>query len=102
MLDFFNNVHPVIKLTNEKEKDNRIAFLDVLFSRRIDCSMKRNIFRKNRWTGQYTHFQSFTALQYKINLVNCLRHGIKPIYSEDSVDSEIDIPKNTLRKNGHL
>ena len=101
MLDFFNNVRPAIQFTSEEEKDNSIAFLDVLLSRRRDGSIKRNIFRKNTWTGQYTHFQSFTPLQYKINLVKCLSHRIKLLCSEDTVESEIDILKNTLRRNGY-
>ncbi|CAH8598674.1 unnamed protein product [Schistosoma haematobium] len=101
MLDAFNNVHPAIKLTSEEEKDNSITFLDVRLSRRIDGSIKRNMFRKCTWTGQYTHFQSFTPLQYKINLVKCLNHRIKLLCSEDSVEEEIVILKNTLRNNGY-
>nr|CAH8867354.1 unnamed protein product [Trichobilharzia regenti] len=51
----FNEVHSAMKFTCEEESQDRIAFLDVLLTRKPDGSIKRNLHRKSTWTEQYTH-----------------------------------------------
>lgn len=97
----FTNVHPVIKFTREEENDNRIAFLHVLLTRRIDGSMKWDVFPKNTWMGHYTYFYRFTPFQHKINLAKCLNRRIKRLCSENSIDNGIVKLKYILRDNGN-
>ncbi|CAH8682281.1 unnamed protein product [Schistosoma rodhaini] len=100
-LQLFNTTHPSIKFTCEEENGGRIAFLDVLLTRRKDDSLKRNINRKTSWTGQYTNFLSFVPLQYKRNLIKTLHYRIKTICSEDTVEEETKALYMTLRENGY-
>lgn len=90
LLNSLDDVHPAIKFTIEEENDNSIAFRDVLISRMIDGLIKGNVFIENRWKGQYTHYHSFTPLQYKID-------RIKLLCSENCVDYETDNLKSTFR-----
>ncbi|CAH8629860.1 unnamed protein product [Schistosoma rodhaini] len=97
----FNEVHPAIQFTSEEESDGRLAFLDVLLTKRSDGSLRRNMNRKSTWTGQYTHFLSFVPLQYKRNLIKTLSYRIRTICSADVVDNELNTLHNALRENGY-
>ncbi len=87
--------------TSEEESDGRLAFLDVLLTKRSDGSLRRNMNRKSTWTGQYTHFLSFVPLQYKRNLIKTLSYRIRTICSADVVDNELNTLHNALRENGY-
>ena len=97
----FNEVHPPIQFTSEEESDGQIVFLDVLLTKRADGSLKRNLNRKNTWTGQYTHFLIIVPLQYKRNLIQTLSYRIRTICSVDIVQDELSTLHNTLRENGY-
>ncbi|CAH8861667.1 unnamed protein product [Trichobilharzia szidati] len=56
ILNKFNDVHPGINLTIEKENDSSISFLDVLMARKEDGTIRRSVYRRNTSTSQYTHF----------------------------------------------
>ncbi|CAH8831387.1 unnamed protein product [Trichobilharzia szidati] len=47
ILKVFNNSHPAIQFTLEKETEGKIYFLDVLLTRTTDGSLKRSIYRKS-------------------------------------------------------
>ncbi|CAH8865615.1 unnamed protein product [Trichobilharzia szidati] len=97
----FNEVHPAMKFTCEEESQDRIAFLDVLLTRKPDGSIKRNLHRKSTWTGQYTHFHSFVPIKYKRNLVKTLSHRVRAICSEEVIKDELNIVYDTLIENGY-
>ncbi|VDP82445.1 unnamed protein product [Schistosoma mattheei] len=72
LLDKFNGVQDDIVMTYESESNGQLAFLDILLSRRDDGTIRRSVYRKPTWTGQYLNFHSFCPLQYKRYLVKCL------------------------------
>ncbi|BHF79543.1 hypothetical protein SprV_0702266400 [Sparganum proliferum] len=95
----FNRAHPSLKLTAESEADNEIAFLDVLLHRQEDGSIKRRVFRKKTWTGQFIKFHSFVPLNIKRNLVQGLAARVRRIYSPEAIEAELQQLQNTLREN---
>ncbi|CAH8470476.1 unnamed protein product [Schistosoma mattheei] len=99
--DRFNTVHPSIKFTWEKENEGRIAFIDVLLTRKKDGSLERNINREITWTGKYTNFLSFVPLQQKRNLIKTLHHRIKTICTVDAIEDETKALFKTLKENGY-
>ena len=58
---FLNSRHPNIKFTSEKQKDEKLAFLDVLFSK-TDQNFCTSVYGKMTSMGLYTNFVSFTPL----------------------------------------
>ena len=58
-LKFLNTQHPNIKFTFEKEKDGKVAFLDVLISK-TDQDLRTSVYRKMTSVGLYSNFVSFT------------------------------------------
>ena len=101
IIELFNKAHPAIHFTSELEKDGIFNFLDVLLSTRPDGSLRRSVFRKPTWTGQYTHFQSFVPLRQKRNLVRTLTHRAKRICSTDTLESELAYIADVLKENGY-
>ena len=97
----FNCAHPSIRFTAEFEKDDSFNFLDVLLCRRSDGSLKRSVYRKPTWTGQYTHFRSFVPLRQKRNLIHTLTHRAHSICSPDAIDDELSHIVCVLRQNGY-
>ncbi|CAH8546582.1 unnamed protein product [Heterobilharzia americana] len=53
LLNGLNAVQTHISLTCEKENNNPLPFLDILISRREDGSIRRSVYRKPTWVGQY-------------------------------------------------
>nr|CAH8825262.1 unnamed protein product [Trichobilharzia regenti] len=98
LLNAVNSVYPTIQFTCEEEDNNSLPFLDVLLTMNTDGYLQRKLFRKKTWTGQYTHFHSFTWIQHKRNLVKCLSYRIKRICSEECTKEEIHKLKFTLQK----
>ncbi|BHF85905.1 hypothetical protein SprV_1002908000 [Sparganum proliferum] len=101
LLDAANQAHPSIKFTLEMETAGSLPFLDVLLSRRPDGSVRRSVYRKKTWSGQYTNFASFVPLQQKRNLVRCLAQRARRICSTDSIEEELRKIQDFLRENGY-
>ena len=69
-LDYLNTKHKNIKFTMEIEKENQLAFLDVLLDK--SDKLVTSVYRKETFTGVLTNYFSFTAQRYKLGLVKCL------------------------------
>ena len=96
---YMNKRHKNIKFLFETEKDNSFSFLDVKISREKDKFTTR-VFRKDTFSGVYTNFSSFVALEHKFGLVYTLLHGIFTIVSDFSkFHFEVETLKKTLHKN---
>ena len=69
MLSFFkwNKQHPSITFSKEEEQDNKLSFLDVLFTRTTDGSIVTSIYRKPTFSGLYMKWDSFVLLQERIS-----------------------------------
>ena len=66
-----SNLHPNLKFTIEKEKDNYLPFLDVHLLR-TSSELLTTVYRKPIFAGQYIPFQSFCPLSKKLGLISCL------------------------------
>ena len=73
---FLNSHHPNIKLTLEKQKEDKLAFLDILISNtyQIFCTSD---YRKMNLIGLHTNFVSLIHYSYKIGLIKTLIHPMK-------------------------
>nr|VZI51208.1 unnamed protein product [Spirometra erinaceieuropaei] len=100
-LDAANQAHPSIKSTLEMETAGSLPFLDVLLGRRPDGSVRRSVYRKKTWSGQYTNFASFVPLQQKRNLVRCLAQRARKICSTDSIEEELRKIQDFVSENGY-
>ena len=101
ILNTFNGAHPNIKFTIETEGDEMLSFLDVHLIRREDGSLKRRVFRKSTWNGQYIHFDSFTPLTQKRNLIRCLTERALKIWTNDTLQLELRTIEEIFEQNGY-
>nr|VZI26591.1 unnamed protein product [Spirometra erinaceieuropaei] len=100
-LENVNQAHPTIKFTMEEEKCGSLPFLDVFLSIRPDGSTRRSVYREKTWSGQYTSFEIFVALNMKRNLARFLTKRVRNIYSTDSIGEPLKIVENLFRQNGY-
>ena len=96
-----NEAHPSISFTCVKERNGCLSFLDTFLEKRDDDTIRRSIYRKKTWSGQYTHFHSFVPLSYKKNLITTLVDRANKICSEDTLPGELEIIRNTLHENAY-
>ena len=68
---FLNSRHPNLKFTFQKEKDSKIAFLEICINK-TNHSFCTSVFQKSTSIGLYTNFSSFTPFSYKIGLIKSL------------------------------
>ena len=76
MDEFFNvlnNAHEAINFTIEKEKNDELAFLDVLIKRKENRFLT-TVYRKKTFTGCYLNFKSNYSLKRKVKLIRTLCH----------------------------
>ena len=98
-VNYMNKRHKNIKFSFETEKDNFFSFLDVKICREKD-KFTTNVFRKDTFSGIYTNFSSFVALEHKFGLVYTLSHRNFTIVSDFSkFHFEVKTLKKTLHKN---
>ena len=96
---FLNTQHPSFKFTFEKEKVDKLAFLDVLISKNHQ-NLCTSVYRKMTSIGLCTNFVSFTPYSYKIGSVKTLIHRSYEISSSwTSFNEEISNVKPYLIKN---
>nr|CAH8867590.1 unnamed protein product [Trichobilharzia regenti] len=98
LLQIFNNAHPNIDFTLETESDEMFHFLDVHLTRNVNNSLKRSIYKKPTWNGQFINFQSFVPLSRKRNLIYTLSSRIRKICSEEMIE-ELRNLRKTLMEN---
>ena len=67
-INYMNKRHKNIKFSFETEKDSSFSFLDVKICREKD-KFTTSVFRKDTFSGVYTNFSSFVALEHKFGLV---------------------------------
>ena len=101
LVSHFNTAHSSIKFNGDMEANNQLHFLDVQLTRRSDGTIKRGIYRKPTWSGQYTNFLSFVAMRYKRNLVKCLANRVQKICSVDCIEHELRQIRQILLENGY-
>ena len=96
-----SNLHPALRFTLEEEEDNgQLPFLDVRVTKK-DSGYVASLCRKATVTGLYTPWDSFSPMQYKINLVRCLTNRFLRIFSQSIVQEELDTLRTILERNGY-
>ena len=101
ILTLFDTAHSSMRFTIEKECNNELAFLDVNLTRLPDGTIRRTVYRKKTYSGQYINFNSFVPIRIKRNLVSNLTLRARYICSEDTLTDELDNLKNIFRDNGY-
>ena len=98
--NYMNTGHANITFTSEKETENKMPFLDFLFTREGN-KFASSVYRKPTFTGVYTNFKSFLPLKYKVGLIHTLLYRIYNICSSfEHIVKEINNLKIIMRKNG--
>ena len=69
--NFLNGRHANMSFTIEREKQNRMSFLDIAIIRE-DKTFTTSVYRKPTFSGVYTHFDSFLPSTYKFGTVYTL------------------------------
>ena len=101
VLSRFNGSHTNVNFMAQDEAEGRLNFLDVCVIKRPDGSLKREVYRKKTWTGQYIHFDSFAPLRQKRNLIHCLTGRALKICTADSLDQELEFLRDVFVQNGY-
>ena len=84
-----NNAHEAINFTIEKEKKDKLAFLDVKVKRKENIFLT-SVYRKKTFTGFYLNFQLNRILKIKKNLIKTLCHRAYRICSPEMLSNEKD------------
>jgi hypothetical protein len=101
LLREMNTIHPNIRFTCEMESENKLPFLDLILERRSDGSIRRTIYHKPTWNGQYLHFHSYVPINYKRGLVKTLFSRARKLCTEDALPAALEEIKNALVNNGY-
>ena len=100
-VNYINKRHKNIKFSFETEKDNSFSFLDVKICRE-NGKFRTNVFRKYTFSGIYTNFSSFVALDHKFSLMCTLLHRSFTVASDFfKFHFEVETLKRTLHKNAY-
>nr|WBB44924.1 reverse transcriptase [Chrysogorgia stellata] len=99
-LHILNTLHPSLKFTHEFEKNNKLAFLDVLVHKEDNCFLT-SIYRKSTFTGLYTRFDSFSSTKQKISLVKCLIDRTRKLSSDKFLEQDLCELKMIFLANGY-
>ena len=83
-----NCLHPSLKFTFEKEKNNCLPFLDVNVERTA-TGFETSVYRKPTYTGQYLRWESFNPTKQKTNLISTLVHRALMICTKSKLNEEI-------------
>ena len=99
-----NSMDPTgsIKFTYEEETNNTIPFLDALLERRLDGSVKVQVYRKKTHTNQYLAFTSHHPLHQKMGVARTLLNRCEEIVTEQiDREKERDTIKTALKTCGN-
>ena len=88
-LSLFNSLHSSLRFTFEKELNSFLPFLDVLVEKH-KTGFITSAYRQPTFTGQYIHWDSFSPMKRKINLVATLVHLVMFIWSSSKLQAELD------------
>ena len=99
--NFLNGRHANLSFTIEREKQNRMSFLDIAIIRE-DRTFTTSVYRKPTFSGVYTHFDSFLPSTYKFGNVYTLAYRCLQICSSwTKLHNELVCLKETFFKNGY-
>ena len=100
LLTKFNEVHEHIDFVMEMEKEGSLPFLDVNIFRE-DTTLEFGWFHKPTWSGQFTHYNSFVPVQWKIGLLKGFKHKLLTLCSPSKLNSAVGQLEQAFRNNGY-
>ena len=96
---YLNTRHENIKFTFEKEKDNKLPFLDILINNN-ESDLQTSVFHKKTYTGLLLNYFSFVPNCYKLGLIKTLVDRMYRINNSwTGFDKDLKDLKNILQKN---
>ena len=99
-LQHINSIHENIQFTMETEENNKIAFLDVLLTRR-GKDLGHTVYRKPTHTDRYLQRNSNHHPCQKFGVIKTLTERARRICEPDAIDQELEHLKNALMANGY-
>ena len=94
-----NTIHENITFTFEKEKDNKLPFLDILINNN-EPDLQTLVFHTKTYTGLLLNYFSFVPNCYKLGLIKTLVDWMYKINNSwTGFDKDIKDLKNILQKN---
>jgi hypothetical protein len=98
---YLNTISPNIKLTTEKEHNNRLAFLDVNVVKSSNA-LKTEVYRKKTHTGRYLNYKSNHCESVKESVAYSLFDRAKSVCSDKvTLDTELNKITQELQNNGY-
>ena len=98
--NLLNSRHANMSFTIEREKQNRMSFLDIAIIRE-DKTFTTSVYCKPIFSGVYTHFDSFLPFTYKFGTVYTLANRYLRICSSwTKLHNELFCLKEIFLKNG--
>ena len=95
---YINTRHKNMNFTHEIEKNNRLAFLDVLVTR--ENTFCTSLYRKPTFSALYSNFKSFMPDSYKKGLLFTLLHRAFVLCCDwNKFHAEVTFLKDIFRKN---
>ena len=95
-----NSLHPALRFTREDEQSGTLPFMDVNVMK-TDNSVETAIYRKPTFTGLYVPWDSYSATQYKVNLVRSLAHRARRLCSPRHLEAELQTLRAIFLRNGY-
>ena len=102
-LNYMNTYHASMHFTDDEEKENSLAFLDIRVLRESEFEkFATSVYRKSTFSGVFTNFYSFIHKSYKFGLIFTLLHRSFTICSDvEKFHQEINFLKTIFRKNSY-
>ena len=94
-----NSLHPALKFTSEKERQNKLNFLDVEVSKE-DQQVSTDVYRKPTFTGLSMKWSSYSPSSVKIRLIATLVDRAVKICSNNKLEGELDRLRGFFQENG--
>ena len=98
-----NGFHPDIKFTYEAEMDRKIAFLDVLITRKVDGTFDTEVYRKKTDNSIYINWNAYATRSWKLGTLKGLfRRAFLVCSTDQARNKEISFLKHAFTKiNGY-
>ena len=90
-----------IKFTMEMEEEGKLAFLDVLLTKKVDGSLGYQVYRKKTHTDRYLHADSHHHPAQKAGVIQTLAYRSKRILDTDHLEQEFEHLERVFMKNGY-
>ena len=101
-LEHLNSQNEKISFTMESEKDGSLPYMDVLFTRQTDGTLKRKVFQKPTHTNRYVQFDSHHPISTKRGVITGLVNRAVQICSDQQLlNEELSRIQNVMESNGY-